>query len=143
METQVFLSGAICGAGWWIVSWILGAGANVIWGSHALTGLVAGVATGIVTTAISLPIYRGLSSNSLYWYAPLSVYFTVAIYGLAIFAVRELIGDFDRNQIRWAVGVQSIVGMWWAITILVPYALLVHALALVNHRILRRLLTAR
>jgi hypothetical protein len=138
----LLVAGALCGTLWWGVSWLLGAKAYGIWGTHSSTGLLAGIATGVVTTAISVPIYRRLSVKSLYWYSPLSVYLSIAMYGLVIFVLRSLLDDFDRNQIPWAVGLQSIVGMWWGITMILPFAVAVHALAYLNHRVLRKILVA-
>jgi hypothetical protein len=86
-------------------------------------------------------MYRRASPRSLYWYSPLSVYAAIAIYGLVVFALRYLIGDFAAQK-RWAVGLQSILGMWWGVTVLVPLALTVQILAYLNHRVLRRILTS-
>jgi hypothetical protein len=133
--------GALCGIVWWAVSWALGAKAYGIWGSHVGTGLLAGIVTGIAITAVSTPMYRRVSARGLYWYSPLSVYAAIAIYGLVVFALRYLLGDFDAGQKRWAVGLQSILGMWWGVTMLVPMALAVQLLAYANHRLLRRILT--
>ncbi len=52
-----------------------------------------------------------------------------------------LVDDFDPSQARWAVGLQSVLGMWWGITVLVPLALAVQVLAYATHRVLRRILT--
>ena len=128
------LAGACFGVLWWGVSWALGAQAFGIWGKSAATGLLAAIVTGIMITAISIPTYRRASARALYWYSPLSVYAAILIYGLAIFVLRHLIDDFDSNQARWAVGLQSILGMWWGVTVLVPLALGVQVLAYVNHR---------
>ncbi len=134
------LAGAFFGVLWWGVSWALGAQAFGIWG-RSVTGLLAAIVTGILITAISIPTYRCASARALYWYSPLSVYAAILIYGLAIFVLRHLLDDFAANQARWAVGLQSILGMWWGITVLVPLALAVQVLAYVNHRVLRRILT--
>jgi uncharacterized membrane protein YeaQ/YmgE (transglycosylase-associated protein family) len=138
----LLVAGALCGILWWGVSSLLGAKAYGIWGTHASTGLLAGIATGIVTAALSAPIYRRLSVKSLYWYSPLSVYLSVAMYGLVIFVLRILLDDFHPNQIPWAVGLQSIFGMWWGITMILPFAVAVQALAYLNHRVLRKILVA-
>jgi subtilisin family serine protease len=132
--------GLLCGILWWGVSGLLGAGAYGIWGTHRTTGLIAGVVTGVITTAVSALAYRRLSVKSLYWYSPVSVYGAIAVYGLAIFLLRALIADFKPGQIPWAVGLQGIFGMWWGVTILLPLGLAVHALAYFNHRALRKLL---
>jgi hypothetical protein len=92
--------------------------------SYAATGLIAGIVTGIAITAVSTPMYRRASPLSLYWYSPLSVYAAIAIYGLVVLALRYLIGDFAAGQKRWAVGLQSILGMCWGVTVLVPLALI-------------------
>ena len=63
--------------------------------------------------------------RNLYWYSPLRVYAAIAIYGLVVFALRYFMGDFDPGQKRWAVGLQSILGMWWGVTVLLPLALVV------------------
>ena len=138
----VLAAGVVFGTLWWGVSWMLGAKAYGIWGTHPSTGLLAGIATGILITAISAPVYRRLSLKSLYWYSPLSVYGSIAIYGLVIFVLRSLVDDFESNQIPWAVGLQSILGMWWGITVLLPFAVAVQALAYLNHRVLRKILMA-
>ncbi len=138
----VLVAGAVCGFLWWGVSWFLGAKSYGIWGTYAMTGLLAAIFTGVVMVVISAPIYRRLSKRSLYWYSPLSVYLSIAIYGLVIFVLRYMVNDFHPNQIRWAVGIQSVLGMWWGITIILPFAVAVHVLAYVNHRVLRRILVA-
>jgi len=135
------LVGVLCGIFWWAVSWAFGARAYGIWGSYAATGLIAGIVTGIAITAVSTPMYRRASPRGLYWYSPLSVYAAIAIYGLVVFALRYLIGDFAAQK-RGAVGLQSILGMWWGVTVLVPLALTVQILAYLNHRVLRRILTS-
>lgn len=132
------LIGALCGILWWAVSWAFGARAYGIWGTHLATGAIAGIVTGIAITAVSTPMYRRISSRGLYWYSPLSVYAAIAIYGLVVFALRHLVDDFAVGQKPWAVGLQSILGMWWGVTVLVPIALTVQVLAWV----LRRILTA-
>jgi hypothetical protein len=53
-----------------------------------------------------------------------------------------MIGDFAAGPKRWAVGLQSILGMWWGVTALVPMALAVQLLAYATHRALRRILKA-
>ena len=136
------LVGALCGIFWWAVSWAFGAGAYGIWGSYAATGLIAGIVTGVVITAVSTPMYRRAPARGLYWYSPLSVYAAIAIYGLVVLALRYVMGDFATGQKRWAVGLQSILGMWWGVTVLVPMALAVQLLAYANHRALRRFLKA-
>jgi hypothetical protein len=137
----VLLAGALVGVLWWGVSWTLGAQAYGVWGTHAATGLLAGIVTGIAMTAMSAPMYRRVSVRGLYWYSPLSVYVSISIYGLVILLLRHLVDDFDPRQARWAVGLQSILGMWWGITVLVPLALAVQVLAYATHRVLRRILT--
>jgi hypothetical protein len=139
-RSLVLVAGVICGILWWGVSWLLGASAYGIWGTHYATGLIAGIATGVITTAVSTRVYQRLSVRNLYWFSPLSVYGAIAIYGLLIFMLRSLIADFKPNQIPWAVGLQGIFGMWWGVTILLPLGLGVHALAYLNHRVLRRIL---
>jgi hypothetical protein len=104
--------------------------------------MIAGVVTGVITAALSTPVYRRLSVRSLYWYSPLSVYLSVVIYGVAISVVRSLVDDFHPNQIRWAVGLQSVLGMRWGITLLLPLGVAVQVLADVNHRVLRKILIA-
>ncbi len=140
-RAAVVVGGALCGTLWWGVSWMLGAQAYGIWGTRLSTGLVAGIVTGVMMAAISAPVYRRLSVRSLYWYSPLSVYLSVAIYGLVIFVLRSAVDDFDSNQVRWAVGLQSILGMWWGITIFLPICVAVQVLAYVNHRVLRMVIT--
>ena len=136
------LAGALFGVLWWGVSWMFGARAYGVWGTHVATGLLAGIVTGITMTAISTPMYRRVSVRGLYWYSPLSVYVSILIYGLVIFFLRHLVDDFDPHQSRRAVGLQSILGMWWGVTVLLLLALAVQVLAYVNHRVLRRILTA-
>lgn len=135
----MLVAGVFFGILWWGVSWMLGANAYGIWGTHPSTGLLAGIATGAVITAISAPVYRTLSLKNLYWYSPLSVYASIAIYGFVIFVLRSGIDDFESGQIPWAVGLQSILGMWWGITVLLPFGAAVHGLAYLSHRILRRI----
>lgn len=137
----VLLAGALFGVLWWGVSWTLGAQAYGVWGTHATTGLLAGIVTGIAMTAISTLMYRKISVRGLYWYSPLSVYVSVSIYGLVIFLLRHLVDDFDPSQGSLgrgaAVGAGNVVG----ITVLVPLALAVQVLAYATHRVLRRILT--
>jgi len=140
MRFNPWLAGALSGVAWWGLSLVLGGGAYGVLGRYALSGLVAGICTGIAMAALSLPVYRRLPARSLYWFSPVSVYLSVAIYGLLVFAIRMAIDDFYPDQNRLAVGVQSIVGMWWGITVLLPVALVVHLSAYANHRLLRRVL---
>jgi hypothetical protein len=115
MRALAWVLGAFCGLAWWRISLLLGARSYGIVGSHAATGPVAGVLTGIAVTALSLPFYRIATHRSLLWYSPLSVYVAVGLYGLFVYAIRQLVGDFQPGQIPWGVGLQSIVGMWWGI----------------------------
>jgi hypothetical protein len=138
----LLVAGALCGILWWGVSWLLGAKAYGIWGTHVWTGLLAGIVTGIAIAALSAPIYRKLPVKSLYWFSPLTVYLSIALYGLIIFVVRILLDDFHPDQIPWAVGLQSIIGMWWGITMILPFAVAVQGLAYLNHRVLRKMVTA-
>src|SRR5262245_62913507 len=126
MRALALLLGAICGIAWWAVSVLLGAKAYGIVGTHSETGAFSGAFTGIAVTALSIPVYRLASPGPLLWYSPLSVYVAVALYGLIVFVIRWLMKDFDVGQIPWAVGVQSIVGMWWGITFLALIAIPVH-----------------
>lgn len=116
---------------------MLGAERFGVVGTYGWTGAVAGVCTGIVVAAISTAFYRRSSLRHLLWYSPLSVYLAVAIYGLVVFAIRLMLNDFKPGQIRWAVGAEAVLGMWWGITMLLPVAILVHLLAYANHRLLR------
>jgi hypothetical protein len=120
----------------------MGAKAYGVLGTHVWTGALAGTLTGIVMTVISAPIYRLASSRALFWYSPLSVYVATALYGAVVFLIRWAMNDFHLNQIPWAVGVQSVLGMWWGITLLAPVALAAHLIAYLNHRVLRRILAA-
>jgi len=129
--------GALCGLLWWGVAWILGARAYGALGTNPWTGVIAGTCTGIVVAWASSAVYRRTSLTALYWYSPLSVYAAVALFGLFAFVIRVLLGDFHPDQIRWAVGVESVLGMWWGITFLLPVAALVQILAYANHRLLR------
>lgn len=134
--------GAVCGLLWWGVSLVLGARAYGALGTNPWTGAIAGAFTGIVVAWISGTFYRRSSARALYWYSPLSVYVAVAIYGLLAFVIRVLLGDFHPDQIRWAVGAESILGMWWGITFLLPIAVVVQLLAYLTHRLLRRMVMA-
>jgi uncharacterized membrane protein YeaQ/YmgE (transglycosylase-associated protein family) len=138
-RSLVLVAGSLLGIFWWGVSWVLGAKAYGIWGTRPSTGLVAGVITGIIVAAVSIPVYRRLSARSLLWYSPLSVYFSIAVYGAAIFLLRSLVNDFAPNQNRWAVGVESVLGMWWGVTMILPLAVAVQVLAYFSHRALRTL----
>src|SRR5262245_25737000 len=111
MKPSIVSAGTLSGLLWYGLSWVLGAKAYGIWGTYSSTGLIAGIVTGIFVALLSAPVYRGLPIRSLYWYSPLSVYLSVVVYGVVIFVLRSLVGDFDSNQIRWAVGLQSILGM--------------------------------
>ena len=135
----VCLAGAACGVGWWAVSLALGAESYGILGRHAFVGVIAGALTGLTVAAVSERVYRRFSRVSLYWYSPLSVYLSVALYGLLVFLQRLALNDYHPDQILWAVAVQSVVGMWWGITMLLHIAVGVHLLAFANHRLLRRL----
>jgi hypothetical protein len=140
MRFNPWLAGALSGVVWWALSLVLGGGAYGVLGRYAVSGLVSGIGTGIAMTALSLPVYRHLPARSLYWFSPISVYVSVAIYGLLVFAIRMALDDFHPDQNRLAVGLQSIVGMWWGITILLPVAIVVQLSAYLNHRLLRRVL---
>ena len=135
-----WLAGALSGMVWWGLSLLLGAEAYGVLGRYSLSGLVAGVVTGVAMAKLSLPVYRRLPARSLCWFSPISVYVSVAIYGLLVFALRSLFDDFASQQNRMAVGLQSIAGMWWGITFLVPVAVVVQLAAYLNHRLLRRVL---
>lgn len=131
------VAGAACGLLWWGVAQVLGAERFGLVGTHGWAGVVASVCTGIVVAAMSIAFYRRSSLRNLLWYSPLSVYLAVAIYGLVLFAIRLMQNDFPPGQIRWAVAVEAVVGMWWGVTVLLPVAVLVHLLAYANHRLLR------
>lgn len=131
--------GAVCGVAWWGVFLALGGRSYGIAGSHAVTGAIASIVTGIAIACASLPAYR-LPVRHLLWVSPLSVYLATGLSGLLIHALRVAWDDFQPGQIPWAVGLQSILGMWWGVTILLPIPVIVHAGAYVNHRLLRRLL---
>jgi hypothetical protein len=98
-------------------------------------GLLVGVFCGIFWWAVSWAF--GARAYGIW-----GSYAAIAIYGLVVFALRYLIGDFAAGQKRWAVGLQSILGMWWGVTVLVPLALTIQILAYLNHRVLRRILTS-
>ncbi|MGH7724740.1 MAG: hypothetical protein ACREOU_04865 [Candidatus Eiseniibacteriota bacterium] len=129
--------GASCGLAWWGISVGLGERSYGILGSHVVIGAVSGVCTGVLMTLASIPIYRRLSATSLYWYSPLSVYLAIALYALIAFLIRIAINDFHPDQIRWAVGIESTLGMWWGVTFLLHVAVAVHLIAYGNHRLLR------
>lgn len=143
MVNRLVLSvGAFSGIAWWAASVALGAYAYGVLGTHRTTGIVAGAITGILVTILSLPVYRRLSLRSLLWYSPVSVYLAIAIYGLFVFLNRSFAGDFLPGQRPVAVGIQSVVGMWWGITIIAPIGVTVHILAYGNHRLLRALFSS-
>jgi hypothetical protein len=135
----IWISAAVFGAAWWAVSVALGARAYGVLGAHPLAGVAAGACTGLIVAAISIPIYRRTGARSLYWYSPFSVYLSIAVYGLILFALRSLANDFHPAQNRWAAGLEAIAGMWWGVTMLLPIAVVVHMLAYANHRLLRRM----
>jgi hypothetical protein len=136
----VWMIGAICGVGWWAVSLFLGAKAYGIVGTYPLTGAVSGVFTGAALAALSIPVYRRASTRPLALYSAVSVYLAILIYGASIFLLRSLENDFATGQIPWAVGWQSVLGMWWGVTFFAPIAIAVHVLAYANHRVLRSLI---
>ncbi|HET9252499.1 MAG TPA: hypothetical protein VFP58_10330 [Candidatus Eisenbacteria bacterium] len=136
---KVALTGALSGVVWWAVSLMLGAAGYGIVGSVPAAGIVAGLATGLVMAGLSTPLYRRFSARHLLWYSPVSVYLAIAVYGGILFGFRLMMNDFHPDQIRWAVGVQSMIGMWWGVTFLLPVALVVHPLAYGNHWLLRRI----
>jgi len=136
------VAGALFGLLWYALSLLLGAKAYGVLGSHYWVGPIAGVCTGVAMAAISTAFYRRSTTRHLYWYSPMSVYLSVAIYGVVVGLLRLALNDFHPNQIRWAVIVQSIAGMWWGITFLLQVAVVVQVLAYANHRLLRRLVAA-
>jgi hypothetical protein len=140
---NIWLAGAISGVLWWAISMVLGAKGYGVLGAHALVGVLPGACTGIAVAMLSQPVYRHLPARSLYWFSPLSVYLSVAIYGCLVFLVRSVIDDFHPDQKRLEVGLQSIIGMWWGVTFILPIAILVQLFAYANHRLLRRALTTR
>ena len=138
MMTPVLIVGAISGVAWWAVSMMLGAGSYGIVGTYPAAGAIAGLVTGVAIAALSRPVYQ-LPSWNLLWYSPLSVYVAIAIYGALVFLFRLVSHDFQPGQIPWAVGVQSVLGMGWGVTMLTLVAIPVHLLAYGNHRILARI----
>lgn len=140
MQGHVWILGTVCGLAWWAISLLLGAKAYGILGAHpVITGAAAGALTGLAIAALSTPVYRFLSSRALLWYSPVSVYLSIAVYGSVVYLIRCVVNDFHPDQIRSAVGFQSVLGMWWGVTFLAPVAILVHLIAYANHRLLRRL----
>ena len=131
--------GALGGICWWAVSLVLGARSYGVLGTNPMVGVISGACTGIIVAGISRAFYRRSSVRALYWYSPLSVYVAIGIYGGIVFVLRLALNDFHPNEIRWAVGLQSAIGMWWGVTFLLPVAILVHVLAYLNHRLLRRM----
>lgn len=130
--------GAGCGVMWWVISMLAGANAYGILGTYRVVGAVAGAITGMAIAALSKPVYRLRSPRALLWYSPLSVYVAIAIYGAVVFVIRWWMRDFQPQQIPWAVGLESIEGMWWGVTFFVPVAIPVHLIAYANHRLIRR-----
>ena len=137
-RTPLRIVGACCGAAWWAISIVAGANSYGILGSYPIIGLPAGAITGIAITALSTPFYR-LPSRALLWYSPLSVYVAIAIYGAILFVIRWVMNDFRPDQIPWAVGVESVLGMWWGMTFAWPVGIPVHLIAYTNHKLLRKL----
>lgn len=143
MSPQLWIAGAALGVVWWAISLVMGAYAYGILGTYPATGLVAGLLTGLLMTAVSVPAYRRLPIPTLLWYSPLSVYLSIALYGAFVFLCRLVLDDFHPSQIRSAVGTESVIGMWWGATFLLQVALPVHLLAYGSHRLLRALTHAR
>jgi len=143
MRSFVWVLGALCGIVWWAISLLLGAKAYGVLGTFPVTGAIAGACAGVAMTALSIPVYRLPSPGALLWYSPLSVYAAIALYGALVFAIRSVLNDFHPDQIRWAVGAQSVIGMWWGVTMLLPMFFTVHLLAYANHRLLRNALGGR
>jgi hypothetical protein len=133
------LLGAVCGIAWWGVFVALGGRSYGIAGTHPVTGGIASIITGVVIACVSLPAYR-LPVRQLLWYSPLSVYLAIGCSGLLIHALRVALSDFHPGEVPWKVGLQSILGMWWGVTFLLPVPVVVHVCAYANHWILRRLL---
>jgi hypothetical protein len=137
VRSLVWVLGGLCGIAWWAISLLLGAKAYGVLGTYPVTGAIAGACAGVAMTALSIPVYRAPSPRALLWYSPLSVYAAIALYGALVFAIRSILNDFHPDQIRWAVGAQSVIGMWWGVTMLLPLFITVHLLAYANHRLLR------
>ena len=135
--TKLWIAGASSGIVWWLVSKALGAEAYGVLGKHEVTGFVAGTCTGCLMAAISAPVYRRLSNRSLIWYSALSVYVAVLLYGTIALIMRVILNDFHPDQGRWEVGMESVLGMWWGVSILLPIAIVVQLLAYANHRCLK------
>src|SRR5262245_40970049 len=133
MQTLVWIVGVASGIAWWMISRLFGASEYGILGSHPWTGAVSGAVTGLLMTTLSIPVYRFSSPRALLLYSPLSVYLAIACYGLLEFAIRWFLSDFRPDQIPWAVGMESILGMWWGITFLLMVAIPVHLFAYLNH----------
>jgi hypothetical protein len=131
--------GAISGLLWWGVSLVFGARSYGIVGTHPSTGVLAGVGVGLAVAVLSIPIYRRLSARHILWWSPVSVYIAIAAYGALLFAIRLARQDFVPGATPWAVGAESVFGMWWGVTFSTPVALPVHLLAYGNHRLLRRI----
>jgi len=141
-KSKFFVLAIISGVLWWLLSLLMGAKGMGILGSHWIVGLAAGVITGTAVTAISVPVYKRLSPKHLYWYSPLSVYVAVAVYVMAVSICRLVVGDFRPNEIPWAAGLQTILGMLWGITFSSLHLVVLQGLAYLNHRALRKILSA-
>ena len=133
------LLGATCGVAWWGVFVALGGRSYGIAGTHPVTGGIASIVTGVAIACASLPAYR-LPVRALLWYSPLTVYLATGLSGMLIHALRVAMSDFQPGQVPWKVGLQSILGMWWGVTFLLPIPILVHVGAYANHRLLRGVL---
>jgi hypothetical protein len=143
MRALMWILGGAFGLVWWLISLALGAKSYGILGTSPLAGPVSGVGTGLVMTALSIPVYRLGSRRALLWYSPLSVYLAIAVYGAFILVIRWLTADFHPDQLPFQVGLQSVLGMWWGTTFLLQIAIPVHLIAYGTHRMLRSaLLTA-
>ena len=138
IRNSLWILGAACGVVWWVISMMAGAKAYGILGTYPVVGAAAGAITGVAIAALSKPVYRLPSPRALLWYSPLSVYVAIAIYGAIVFVIRWWMRDFQPQQIPWAVGLESIEGMWWGVTFAGPVAIPVHLIAYANHRLLRR-----
>ena len=132
-------AGLAGGLGWWGVSLLLGARAHGILGGDPLTGAVSGALTGAVVAPISVAVQRRTQVRALLWLSPLGVYVAIALYALLIHLLRVARNDFHPDVLREAVLAQSVLGMWWAVSLLPHVAIPVHLLAYANHRLLRKL----
>lgn len=134
--------GFASGASWFLVALFFGA--QDMFHTSVVNIALASLGTGVAITHLSQYIYLKTSARALWWYSPLSVYVATALFAVTTVCTMLLTGQIEIQSFLWEKHLtQNLFAMWYACTIFVPYALLIHTLAFINHHWLRTKIVAR